>query len=292
MGMYRLQYADSTVREIEDMYIALRMRGHNRETAVDTISERYQAELIDHDERPYIYTALALALCRKNELTEDLRKKATEALSQLSSHTIQMHSAETALEYRGIAEYIKNRTGPEAPYSVKKRYIPQWRIGDTFIHPFSQDKAAAMGLIGWNIVIRKVGEYTGQDDRFMQLVYLTLCPHDAVPLTDHDLQSLGFLRMMEHDHHQWDYLCQLTFSGKKDEDRWQLTRIGNFKNAGHPRDAATENPEVCMPLFGTLHRHTSHLDYEDMVCSLIKTIGANQAIDIYDLSSKIKQASG
>ena len=78
--------------------------------------------------------------------------------------------------------------------------------------------------------------------------------------------------MMEHDN-GWDYLGQLCFKSKKDEELWRLKKIGCYPNAGIPADATTENPLVSMPFYGVLQRNSQVLDYEDQVCHLIKFRG-------------------
>ena len=128
-------------------------------------------------------------------------------------------------------------------------YRADWKIGDTFVHPLLQDSAKKAGLLGMLALFRKVGEYEDRSGRLIQLVYVTLCPEDAIPQTEAELASLGLLRVMEHGE-KWDYLCQICFKSKKDEESWGLKRIGCFPCAGSPPDAAEEIPDLSMPLFG------------------------------------------
>ena len=109
----------------------------------------------------------------------------------------------------------------------------------------------------------------------MQLVYITICRPDSIPKTERELRALGCLRMMKHDE-KWDYIGQLFFRNRKDEETWRLRKIGCFPNAGAPNDSTRENPLVSMPLFGTLRRNSNHLDYEDLVCHLIRFCGINK----------------
>lgn len=268
---------NSLVDEIIDSYSSLRLHGHSREASLARICQSFEAELSDEDDRPFVLIAIALALCKKRELTPQTRNDALQAIELLrkrpSDHSVPYNTR----DFDRLIGYLSaDRIGPEVPYRARKAYDPGWSIGDTFIHPFSQSAAEQMGLLGWYIVFRKVGEYLDRKSRHMQLVYITVCPPDAIPQTDTELSSLGYLRMMEHDN-GWDYLGQLCFKSKKDEDQWDLHKIGCFPNAGIPNDAITEDPIVSMPFYGVLHRNSQVLDYEDQVCHLIKFRGIKRS---------------
>ena len=273
MGFRFLNEYNSVVEEILDRYPVLRKRGNGRDRSIKLLHEEYGQELSDEDDRSYVLVALALALCRKTELTQPIRDEALQAVGQLREQVPNRNKAFDKL----LAYLSEDRIGPEAIYRSRKIYDPQWRIGDTFIHAFSQPAAEKAGLSGWYVVFRKVGEYVDQEDHHMQLVYVTLCPPASIPKTDEELRSLGYLRVMLHDH-GWDYLVQLYFKSRKDEEKWQLQKIGCFPDAGSPADATVEDPLVSMPFFGALHRNTDELAYENQVCSLYKLRGIGRGL--------------
>lgn len=276
--VYRYLYENyPLVQEVIDYYISLRMHGCSRDFSLDRIYEKYHQELSDTDERHFVIIAIAMALCKKKELSPRIRNDALLAVDQLRRNALEYGAENELCIYDKLTSYLsENRIGPEATYRAKKQYDPGWKTGDTFIHAFSQPSAEEIGLSGAYVVFRKVGEYLDQKGHHVQLVYVTVCSADSIPKTDADLKVLGFLRMMEHDK-KWDYLGQLFFRSKKDEEQWKLEKIGCFPNAGCPNDATIENPLVCMPFFGILHRNSDILDYEDLVCHLIKLRGINRA---------------
>lgn len=258
------------IDEIVDYYSALRMQSISREEALKMIFREYNSEYNDEDEKPYLNIAIAIALSKKNEMTPQIRIEALQAANQLGKRN--MAGFSQAKKDKLIQALSEEHIGSEAEYRRKKLYDPKWETGDTFIHAFTQPKAIEMGLSCHYIVLRKVGEYLDQTFHHVQLVYVTICSEDSIPKTGKELQSLGFLRMFAHDN-GWDYLAQLYFKGKKDEESWQLQRIGCFPDAGSPSDAIDKNPLVSMPLFGTLHRNSNELHYERLVCSLMKRHG-------------------
>ncbi len=260
---------NSTINDIMDYYCFLRKRGYGREQACDQVYAQFQEEADDMDDGPMVDIAVALALCGKDELTLQARNAALQAIRELKQR-VPDH------DYDKITQFISEKhIGPEATYRTRKQYDPGWEIGDTFIHTLSQPSAERMGLVGWHVLFRKVGEYLDQDSRHGQLVYVTVCQPGRVPKTDDELKALGYLRMMEHDQKS-DYLVQLFFKNRKDEEQWQLKKIGCFPNAGCPDDATEENPLVCMPFFGAHHRNSNMLAYEDQVCQMIRLHGIHK----------------
>lgn len=162
--------------------------------------------------------------------------------------------------------------GDEAKYRGRKKYTPEWEVGDTFAHILTCPLAKAVGIEGWFILLRKVEEYVDNEGSHRQLMYVTLCQQNQLPQTMEELQKLGFLRMMCRGD-KWDYLVQITFTSQRDEAFYGLTKIGTFANAGHPRDRTIENPLVTMPLFGRINRKSTYPDYEDTICRLYRKYG-------------------
>lgn len=261
------------INEIFDDYVNLRSQGFNINDSVTRIKKDWHEELNDEDDAPFVIIGIALALCQKQELTRQAQNEALAAANTLKNRSMISGSDHDMI----ISRLSDDRIGKDKAYRPAKRaYDPCWKIGDTFVHAFTQSRAKEMGLCGQYIVIRKVGDYLNYKRQKRELVYITVCSKDSIPKTDEELLALGYLRMMEHDD-GWDYLGQLHFTSKKDEERWKLQKIGCFPNAGNPSDATVENPVVSMPFFGILHRNSDTLDYEDQVCSLMKRRGFGKA---------------
>ena len=262
----------SLIDETANHYAALRNQGYKREEALEQVKSVFYEEINDEDDRAYVAIALALVLCRKKELTQKAKKDAIHAAEYLQGQAAVDGDTHRSDKYYGLLQFLAEKdVGPEASYKARKPYDPGWSIGDTFIHQLSQMAAERIGLLDWYIVIRKVGEYINTNSHRKQLVYVTVCPPDRVPKDDKELQALGFLRMMDHSY-AWDYLGQLDFKNKKDEERWGFQKIGCFPNAGCPDDATDEDPLVSMPIFGGMGENGVP-SYEYQICMLIKTRG-------------------
>lgn len=261
--------------DIIDDYTTRRMLGYSRKQSVDAIYERFQDELRDEDDRPFVHIATALALCEKCELTQEIRSEALKAVEYLKSNDFYNESKNETIDYESLIQALSARKiGQEAKYRKSRQYDPGWKLGDTFAHPLTKSISAEADLAGNYILFRKVGEYTDHKNHKVQLVYVTICPADSIPKTDDDLRSLGCLRMMQHDT-GWDYLGQLFFKNRKDQEKWGLQKIGCFPNAGEPDDATAENPLVSMPFFGVLKSDSDSLAYEAQVYKLFRLYGTS-----------------
>ena len=154
-----------------------------------------------------------------------------------------------AAKYRW-AESLSNQTGMGK--KQRKKYVPDWKIGDTFIHAFESPIAGKCGVAGQYIVMRKVGEYRNEDDEVIQIVVMSVCPADAIPKTSADLIELGVIPMYPVQKRR-DYRAQLRIVSKRGENALRLTKIGCFPDVGMPADqsgpgeaAADENiDEIC-----------------------------------------------
>ena len=270
--MRRIYTIFPAMHDLVDTYRIYRRCGDTRDEALARLRMEHQQGLADYDDGPILRIGLALALCQKKELTQGVLQEAQEAIGKLL--TRQWDNG-TLTAIHQLESYISDPQwlGNEAKYRIQKPYIPQWEVGDTFTHTLTHYMAKYVGVYGWSVLFRKVGEYVDNEQQHQQLVYVTLCPPEQLPHTAEELRKLGFLRMMPHDGGKWDYLAQISFKSKKDEASYELTKIGSFSDAGFPEDRTIENPLTTMPLFGKLKRDSQFLSYENTVCHMYKENG-------------------
>lgn len=263
------------IGDIIDEYQTDRENGAAREGAVTRLEEKYACELADSDEGPVVRIAFALALCKKRELTKAVLEDALRAAEQLKL----AEPGDPVLPALDQAvRYISDpgRLGDSASYKKRLSYTPDWKVGDTFSHKLSGYMSKYAHIFGWYVLIRKVGEYKDHQNHVNQLAYVTICPPEKLPETAEALRSLGFLRMMPGEGNRWDYLAQIYFKNRKDEEAFNLSYIGNFPEAGMPDDASVEDPRVAMPLFGKLKREDILPSYDNDVCSIFKRNGVSK----------------
>ena len=237
------------MQEISDEYRALRASGSGREEAVSRLRAEYHNELRYMDDAPYVHLGIALALCRRGELTPDTAEPAKKALEELRrirpEKSAQLKRIEKTLD-------APESSGAEKPAKKRKRYDPQWSVGDTFIRRLESPIAAEEGLAGWYVVIRKVGEFVDHLDKLVQLVVLSVCPPDAIPKTGDDVKKLGNLKMMDAitpEGLKANYLAHIQIGCSRTEKAFALEKIGCFPDVPLPEDQQKDpDVRIAMPL--------------------------------------------
>lgn len=260
------------IEDVGILYWGQRKSGKSRAEAIDHIKTAYREALQDEDDRVAVLIGLALALCKKKELTNEILN---EVLNEISYIKDSYTPSTSCFQYLANIEKILSQSsflGDEAIYRRKHSYVPDWEIGDTFSHVLTHPMAQRVGVEGWTVLFCKIGEYIDDMQRSCQLVYVFLSPPEKYPTTATELQNLGFLRMMNHGD-KWDYLAQLSFKSKKDEATYGLVKIGNFPAIIPPIDRTEETPMLTMPLWGLLTKNDTLPDYEEHVCILYKQNG-------------------
>lgn len=264
------------INEVIDDYRLLRQNGKDREVAISQIKNDHLLELSDIDDAFAIKIGLAIALCKKDELTVNIRDDALNLLkNRLNSEIL---DPALASSFKMIEQTLLDpqRIGNASHYPVKKMYTPDWKIGDTFCHQLIHLPNRFLSYQGWYIIFRKVGEYEDRELRRCQLVYATLCPSSQLPTTTEELDKLGLIRMMPAPNGKWRYQCQIILKSKKDELFWNLNKIGSFPQAKQPDDGEVENPYLAMPLFGKLRKTDTIPIFEESICRAYQKYGIRE----------------
>lgn len=260
------------IDDIRRQYKHYRATGKNRFEAIAAIESSYAEELQDDDDYAAVQIGIALSLCQKKELTTEIAERALCAVHRAQKSIVLDKAKGQYLSQ--ITQLLGDTSliGSEATYQRRVPYVPDWQTGDLFSHTLTYPTARLLGIEGWSILFYKVGEFVEDMHHYRQLVYVSLCEPGSEPATSLQLQNLGFLRMMNHDR-KWDYLAQLTFKSKKEEQSYDLVKIGNFPDVMLPSDRTEEDPLCAMPLFGYLKKGDAWPDYEDQICRIFRKYG-------------------
>lgn len=250
------------IQDVQRAYQALRLSGESRAEAILSLRKIFADVLEDPDDGPCIVVGTALALCKKKELTQNEKSAANDALKLLLSDD---KPNKTWHKYEAIIN-APDSMGAEAPYRVPKRYEPDWAAGDVLIHKLTCPRAASVGLQDWFAVFYKVGEYTDDLLRKVQLMYVLLCPpcneDEIIP----NIGNLHYLPFMNRGN-QSEYLVQIGIRSRKAEQSYALKKIGNILNIAPPADEKkVENPHVAYPLFSNIRKNIPWPDYEEVIC--------------------------
>lgn len=267
-------YINPIVNEICEEYAAMRSSGKSRSAALKELRASYNCELEDSEDILYVQVAMALALCRNHELTEAIAKAGIMAIKKLSAARPNEKDALDA-----ISEMIadKESYGGKKPIRQAKRFSPKWSVGDTFAHLMKSDLSESCGLKDWYILMRKVSDYIDNKGKEVQVVVLSLCPHDKLPTSDENINSLGCLKMMSRGNGKSEYFAQILITKKDSEASFDIRKIGCFPDIKLPADQVEADVLTAMPLFN-IKSPDGCMHYEMIACKAFKNFGIIDSI--------------
>jgi len=252
-------------------YENYRKKGHSRDTAISLIRKDYSCELHDDDDRIAVLSGLVLVLCKKKELLEAVAEETRAEIQRIKQYYLSNSNI-----YTYISKIEKKMNNPdvygnEASHTRSNNYCPNWEIGDTFAHVLTYPAAEKLGIMGWFILLCKVGEYIHPDGWTRQLMFISLCPPDNIPSTSDDFQKLGFIPVMRFGE-KFEYLTQIKITSKRNERSYDLEKVGCFIDSKNNLADSYKKEDLltAMPLFGRLKRNDLHPSYEDQICLFYK----------------------
>ena len=219
------------IMDIVHEYRILRQTNHGRDEAIQIVLENNSAALMDYDDSPQIWIGLAKVTGQKNELTPELLEKALSSFDSLSEVELSIGKAISTAKAQ-ICD--PGRIGPEARYSQKRFFQPDWEIGDTFVYQLKTDIAVRENMENWYAVIRKVGEFKTVEMNQAQIVLLSVCKPNEIPTTDEELNNLGYIPTQPYSKDLFEFQWTIDAGSKKALYAYHLQRIGHF-------------PEICRP---------------------------------------------
>lgn len=234
------------IDEVYEEYHHLRGLGNNRDQSVQGILSCYEAEMKDRDDSSAVLLGLAKGTAEKHEMTEQILFKSNEACSTLIE---QYPALKPSIQAFCQTFCVDASIGPEASYRKRKIYKPDWQIGDTFLYSLQGDYAKKNCLEGWSVIVRKTDEYFSRDEKWYQLVYLSVAQPGFVPKTNDEMNELGYVPFQARmDGNSFVYKASIRCTSSAQLRKYELMKIGNFPNVLPPRNEISVPPHLAFPL--------------------------------------------
>lgn len=239
--------------EIKDEYTEHRYAGSTREEAVAKLMDTYSNELEygEDDDALLFWIGLADAQYFHKELTEDVAKKAIQALN-----------APIILEWEITPGDINRRKAnyEKAPMMEKKfgkprpKFRCEWAIGDTYAYQMSSDEAKELGIWGKYMLLRKVSEID-HCGHIIPIVTLTLWDKKPFPCNEEEFMQKPVLKIRSGGRNfsprdKYEYRTEIIFTNKRQLMSIPLTYVGKFIKVPMPDDEIlfTNSGDVCITL--------------------------------------------
>lgn len=255
------------VDEVYKEYFYIRSAGKTRADGIAFILEKYTMELQDEDERFAVLIGLSIALCQRDEMTVEIAEQTLGEIQAVKQNYIL--NDDTQKMFKKVEQCLKEKTayGSEAHYKKTSKYVPNWKIGDLFVHQIKHPASEMLGIKDWYILMYKVGEHIDSLGKHRQLMYISLYPLDNIQTCFDNVLQIKFLPMILAGNGT-EYMAQIIITGKKDEEGYELSKIGNYPNLLLPNDCTEESPLTAMPLWGRLRPDDQYPGYEKQICRI------------------------
>ena len=232
--------------DIDGEYIRYRRKGLSRDEAISMLYRDFSEELTDMDDEPAVKIGIALALCRKKELTQAAAQAALAVTDRLRDRFNPQ-----SREYSSAQELPQLFSDPamfgeEKHFPKRRLYTPQWQVGDTFVQRMNHPRSIKAGIAGWYVLIRKYSEAFDRDGQVSQIITYTVCPPDGLPKTSADMEALGWLPFCIG--HRLQFFAALTIGSKRAEQGLALEYLGDFPSIRMTKRADLARQGLPLPL--------------------------------------------
>ena len=245
--MRSLEEAFPLIDEVSEKYQNMRILGNDRDQAVSSILSHYHAELMDQDDSFSIILGLAKGTAKKQEMTDYIQFDAEKACSALMKQYPDLMSSIQRFRQKYC---VSTAIGSETVYRKRKPYKPDWQIGDAFLYTLKGDNAKKHSLEGWSVIVRKTGEYLSPDEKWYQLVYLSIAKPGFIPKTDDEMNELGYIPFQPRmDGNSFVFKASIPCTSKNLLKQYELTSIGNFPVIIPPKNEICDPDYLATPLF-------------------------------------------
>ena len=167
--------------------------------ATSKIIKEYKEELEDAEEGPYIWMALADTQWRKGILLCYVKENALKFIdAELNGNNQEKWGKYYEKRNQHLNE-LKNKLLSEPPPpskpKMKKDFICDWRIGDTFAYKLTSDYALQNGMFNRYLIFHKVAEDRGYPNDVFPVVWVKYTENDKLPICKEDVDVLNFIQI-------------------------------------------------------------------------------------------------
>ena len=236
-------YQNDVALDVKDTYEDLLQKGVLDEEITDRILEEYADSLIDADDEPVIWFALADIQQRRGRLDETVKEKAISFIDA-GADLPAWKNAPESLQRKRTEALNKLKSRLQSPQKPEKKihhprlYTCQWRIGDVYAYPLTSATAQEAGFYGDMLLFHKCDNTTEWPGNILPVVRMKLYRNHAVPPTLSDFMKLPYLRISQRGSaEQPEYIYQIMLENTSSRVIPKcLIYIGNTQEFVDPSD--------------------------------------------------------
>lgn len=235
-------YQDDIAEDVRDYYKDQLKRGKTNEGVTKELIEGNQDIVLDEDEAPVFWFALADTQWNLGRLLPFVKEKALEYLKSGSNLERWQKEAINQREFkvrekvlRELEQKLISPVPPEKKISQYKLYKCEWNIGDIFAYKLESDYAKEKGLSNRFLLVRKVDEDIWWPGHVVPIVYTQITKDDKIPSSIEEIINLEYVQTSRTNGLP-EYLITMISTSKRVIPIKKLVFIANSSDMPTPKD--------------------------------------------------------
>lgn len=200
MGSWGPQlYQDDFAQDIRDVYIDQLKRGKKSNEITKELFEQYEEALLDSDDAPIFWYALADTQWEFGRLEESVKLKALYYIREGDTLDRWKDEGSNVLQRRKqvLSELERKLLTPqpeEKKIKQYKLYVCDWDIGDVYAYQLNSECAKQNGLEGRYFLFHKIGETIYWPGHIIPIVRVKITNNHELPKCLSDFNDLEYVQ--------------------------------------------------------------------------------------------------
>lgn len=192
-------YQDDLAADIRDAFKEQLKRGKTGEQITKEMLEEYETELLDPDDAPIFWFALADTQWELGRLEDGVKKNALYYIQDggdLKRWELE-NPREAKKRTKALEELKKKLLTPQPPkkkVSLHKLYQCEWKVGDIYAYPLESEYAQEKGISGRYFLFHKVGETIYYPGHIIPVVRVKITKSDKLPQNVNEFNDLEYVQ--------------------------------------------------------------------------------------------------
>lgn len=166
--------------------------------ATQKIISENQDVIADVDDASDFWFALAHIQCKKGILLDNVKEEALKCIENgtgVKKWELTPHNKKRQAVVDELKNLILTFKATNKKPHIKKAFICEWKIGDTFAYKLTSDYAKEKGISNRYIIFHKVSEVRGYPSEIFPVVFVKITNDDKMPVSKDELDSLEFVQI-------------------------------------------------------------------------------------------------
>ncbi|CAM2877239.1 hypothetical protein HAHI6034_01140 [Hathewaya histolytica] len=246
-------YQDDVAEDVRDYYKDQLKRGKTNEEVTKELIDDNEDIILDEDEAPVFWFALADTQWNLGRLLSFVKEKALEYLKSSTNLERWEKEAINQREYKvrekvlqELEQKLMSPMPPEKKISQYKFYKCEWNIGDMYAYKLESDYAKEKGLSNRYLLIRKAYNDIWWPGHTVPIIYIQITKDETIPNSREEIVELEYIQTSRSEGFP-KYLTTMISTSKRVIPTKKLSFIGNYVDLPTPKDEYIPEDKISLP---------------------------------------------